>query len=374
MSLSSHVSKETHGNGEDAASSPSASLNQGMDSTSTSLRRLVVISTSALLAVSLIVVFVADSMYEHAEGGPVSQLQKSSTEILSLESKLKLQTDKLNQVVKNYDSIKAQEKKLQVEEAKLRTEASSIRSLVHEARNSAIKTKYEIHNLKAADFSKAMFESHRKEKARKNIAKKARMHAPVNEAPHPPPPAARHPTAAQAVHGKAPVTPLVKAQVVAPPMPVYAAKPLIEQAPKVVSRPALPPRAVSPVYVRSVPEHAIRAQVAQQQLPIARQVRAAAVMFPQYEMNGENSIWKPLRMPVVITNQPSDAYRPPQSLDQATDSAEQNAVRAQQLAFLRSPQYERRMKETQRRQMEATNSPFPLLPRLRPLGPEAADP
>ena len=53
-----------------------------------------------------------------------------------------------------------------------------------------------------------------------------------------------------------------------------------------------------------------------------------------------------------------------QSLDQATDSAEQNAVQAQQLAFLRSPQYERRMKETQRRQMvrsELWESLFPFL-------------
>jgi hypothetical protein len=357
-----------------------------------------------------------------SRGGLSSQLAQTTSKLGSFERKLNSDKSRLQTVIHRLGQIKSAEAQIKQEQAELLAKERKTRDDMHEARNKVVSLKYKIHNMKAVAFSNAMFglsgKSEQQARARTRLERKARRlegqreqevrdedrqtgprnvkrevsHVLRVDAGH----AAQHPAlrrAAQSLHTRSGTRASNAAGVIA-----AGLKKTLEQANNLRnearSRAAarLQQKAQTLEKERDAREkqrkqreaEAIAREAAEMEAK-ARRVNAAKAAAKERRdvsrMQAEvlrrrvATIATPkpaARVPSAHRDTPSEraAQHRPLSLSEAADLAAKRAQQAQQMAFMRSPQY------WSSQQVPHTTKIFgnmPALPLLAPLDPAVAD-
>jgi hypothetical protein len=139
--------------------------------------KVVVGAAAFVLAVVAFAALAGDVKGQPSSRGFTTELQ-SSDKLRTFEQKLANDKAKFDSVSHRLDEIKKAEDKIKHEQAALLKKEAAAREIVHTVRNRVVAEKYKIHNMKAVAFSNAMFglstKSNKKAQAHAKLEHKAR--------------------------------------------------------------------------------------------------------------------------------------------------------------------------------------------------------
>jgi hypothetical protein len=374
-----------------------------------------------VLAVLAFAALAGDVRGQQSLGGFRTELAQSSDKISSLESKLSSDKGQLNTVIRRLGEIKTAEAQIKQEQTALLNKERATRATVHDVRNKMLSIKYKIHNVKAVAFSDAMFglsdKTSKKAKAHSNLARKAKAIEDEREADvadEEKPKAVAKKVAVEVSHllhdtqeatGHAAVVPAKKsmpdtqrAAIIAEGLhKAQAQMEALRKQSKARAAAAVQKKALALEKERDASEREKRREIkaARKRAEKAAHKRAeeAAAVSAKREVSrmqaevlrkrvtamatvpvSPHVVGHPLEMRVAPTMrqapQRAVAHKP-LTLTQAAEAASHNAAKAQQMAFMRSPQFwasQHAIHTTKRYGM------MPGLPLLAPLDSAAADP